>query len=507
MTTELEALTQDIATRFDALGKVVSEENLRRLIADNFQQVVADPAFVRKMRFGAGGDTALMGTKYYRWGLTLEDVEWLYDFQSALRGQARKGGGVYGGPSDTLEKTFRALSEAYYLPDDKIREIDQRALDDLFPRLPLSWFHGTDLDLAKRGAFEQTGAYQRAKRAMDTAESGFGQQLVGAQYINSLWDAARYESVIFALLDTFEMTAPTAYLPVEVDIPELLFVAENTASNSSEYSTVKTGSQRVQVDAKKFVIHQMWSGEMEEDSIIPFVPFLRRQQGFSLAYYSDSLVLNGDNTNAATGNINSDDADPADTKHYLAFDGIRHAALVDNTANKVDQNGAITFETALNLRQKMKDTSNMVNVHWGKPTNPDDVVYVGEDTTTDKLAFLDEVITADKYQQNATVFNGEIARLGRYRLLTSMAIPLTDTDGKYTTTSPATNDTKGQLLTFNRRAFKVGWRRRVQTEVERLPARDQTRIVTSLRMGFGRFTPTGAASGIEAAAVMYNITL
>ncbi len=69
------------------------------------------------------------------------------------------------------------------------------------------------------------------------------------------------------------------------------------------------------------------------------------------------------------------------------------------------------------------------------------------------------------------------------------------------------NNTKGQVAAFNRRGFKVGWRRRVMVESERLPGRDQTRIVYSLRLGFGRFTPTGAASGIEAAAVAMNISL
>ena len=62
-------------------------------------------------------------------------------------------------------------------------------------------------------------------------------------------------------------------------------------------------------------------------------------------------------------------------------------------------------------------------------------------------------------------------------------------------------------MTFNRRGFVAGWRRRVKIETERLPATDQTRIVASLRLGFSRFTPTGSASGIEAADVIYNISL
>ena len=45
--------------------------------------------------------------------------------------------------------------------------------------------------------------------------------------------------------NTFEMTAPTAYLPVEVDFPEMLLVGESAANNSANYDTVKTGSNRV----------------------------------------------------------------------------------------------------------------------------------------------------------------------------------------------------------------------------------------------------------------------
>ncbi len=510
MPTELETLQQALFERFEALGsRIVTEERIKTLIADSLPSLANDKEFVRKMRFGGYHDPALLGTKYYRWGLSLADVEWLYDLQMSLRGKERVGapGEYYGLPSETLKRTFDALSEAYYLPEAKVREIDRRALDDLFPRIPLHLFPESDQALAQRGAWPETSAYQRAVRAMDTAESGFGNQLIGAQYVGDLWEGARYESVIAALIDTFEMTAPTAYLPVEVDIPELLFVAESTASDSANYATVKTGSQRVQVDAKKFAIHQMWSGEMEEDSIIPFVPFLRRQQQFSLAYYGDAVVLNGDNTNSATGNINSDDADPADTKHYLAFDGIRHAAIVDATGQGSSVGAATTFAKLLKMRQRMKDTSAQINVHWGKPTSPDDLVYVAEDATADAVALLDEVITLDKYGANATVLNGEVGRIGRHRLLTSLAIPLTDADGKYTTTTPATNDTKGQVVAFNRRAAKIGWRRRAKTETLRLPGSDQTRIVTTLRMGFGRFTPTGAASGIKWVALDYNITV
>lgn len=503
----LEQLGADVRQRLDAIGADVSErtsdEKLSELVRGVIDSLSQDPEFVRKIRFGQGpAETQLVGTKYARWGLSVADVEFLYDIQSSLRGMPTKRG-IHPGPSEELTRTFEAISAARYLPMDQVRAMDQQALDDMFPRIPLTEFTEADRKLARQGKYELTGAYQRAIRAMDTAESGFGSQLIGAQYVGELWNAPRDLGKIFPLIDDFEMQHPTAYLPVEVDIPEMLFVSESTANNSANYDTVKTGSQRVQVDAKKFVIHQMWSGEMAEDSIIPFVPFLRRQAALAVAHYADSLVLNGDTTNAATGNINLDDADPANTKHYLAFDGIRHAALIDNTGNAVDAAGAPTYAQLIGLRSKMIDTTRLVD--WGHPTDPSDLVYVSDPETADKHAQLDEVVTVDKYGSNATILTGELMRVGRHPYIASIAVSKTEADGKVSTTGG--NNTLGQTVAFNRRGFKVGWRRRVQVETERLPGSDQWRVVYSLRMGFGRFTPTGAASGIEAAAVLYNQTI
>jgi hypothetical protein len=80
-------------------------------------------------------------------------------------------------------------------------------------------------------------------------------------------------------------------------------------------------------------------------------------------------------------------------------------------------------------------------------------------------------------------------------------------NGQRSVLQTGSNNVKGQVVTFNRNGCVVGNRRTVQVETERLPATDQTRIVYSLRAGFGRFTPTGAASGIEWADVMYNVSL
>jgi hypothetical protein len=102
---------------------------------------------------------------------------------------------------------------------------------------------------------------------------------------------------------------------------------------------------------------------------------------------------------------------------------------------------------------------------------------------------------------------GQVAEVVGSPVISSMAMTLYDADGKYTTTTPATNDTKGSIATFNKRGFVSGWRRRVRVEALREPGLDQTKMIYSLRQGFGRYSPTGVAAGLECADVIYNITV
>ena len=490
----IQKLLTDVTARLASLPPTfLTEDTIKDICKTYFEEVMKDPEVARKMRFNESSPAVLLGSKFARYGLNEADVEWLYDIKTSIAGQRRSSGGEHKGPSEALENAFKAISDARYISQDEIREIDGKALDDAFPRIAKAGMVDLQRLLDRRRAF----------KAMDSAESGFGSQLVGSQYVADLWEGSRRESLLFNHLTGFEMTAASAYLPVEVDFPEMLYVSESTASNSSNFTTSKTGSNRVQVDAKKFVIHQMWSGEMEEDALIPFVAFLRMQASKALAHYMDSLVLNGDTTNAGTGNINLDDADPADTKHYLAFDGIRHAALVDNTGNAYDAAGPISYQMITRQNGRMVDAARFVD--WGHPHDPNDLIRVCDVETADRIAALDEVLTVDKYKDNATLLTGEVSKIGRNPLLVSMAMSKTEADGKVSTT--ASNNTLGQLAAFNRRAFVPGWRRRVKVEVERLPGSDQNRIVYSLRLGLGRFTATGNVSGIEAADVIYNIDL
>lgn len=489
-TVTLEALGAEIRQSLDAVKSEqterLSDESLTRMIKDSLKGFLETPdgaEYVRKIRFGPT-DQKLVGSKFGRLGMTVSDVEMLNDVLVA--GQRS---GVSSGPSEELRNVIKAVSEGRYEDTAVIRSEGHRQLADSL----------------KSGRMSPEG-YERAVRAMDTAESGYGLQLVGAQYVHDLWKGAEAKSRVFGLFNSFEMTAPTAYLPVQATLPVVSYVGESTGALAfaSPYGTTKTGSNRVQCDAKKLILHQVWSGEMEEDSLVAFIPFLRDEQQRSWAYHMDSLLLNGDTTVAGTGNINSDDAAPAATAFYVSMNGIRHSALVSNTANTENVGGALTLN---HLRKQMGRMLDVTYKHdWSHPLNADDFVYIADPETADVISFFDECLTVDKIGDRATVLNGQIGRILNHPLIASMEVSKTPATGRTSSAAPATN-TKGQLVAVNTRGGVVGNRRQLQTELERLPASDQTRIIQSTRLGFGRFTPSGVSSGIEWADCAFNITI
>ena len=240
---------------------------------------------------------------------------------------------------------------------------------------------------------------------------------------------------------------------------------------------------------------------MEEDSIIPWIPFLQEEAAFGIAHYMDSTVLNGDTTNGGA-QINSS-SDPADTKAYLAWDGLRHACLVDQTGNAKDLSGAaITFKALIAARTRMIDRTYLFD--WGHPVDQGDLALITSPEVADNIALMDEVITVDKFGGQATVLTGQVAKVGGSPLISSIAMPLALATGYV---HASTGNSYGQLVTVNRRGAKVGWRRRIRMATKELPETDQTRLVYSLRAAFGIYSPTGALSAQECVDDIYDIGL
>jgi len=331
---------------------------------------------------------------------------------------------------------------------------------------------------------------EELQKAMDVATAYEGAEFVRTDLASMIWETVRQEAKIAGTLNTVEMPSDPFKLPIESTLPTMHYVGESKTYNASDFPEHSPATADQTLTAKKFAIHSMYSGELNEDSVIPVLPFIRNQLAKSAVHGIDNVILNGDIVATATGNINLDDQTPLSTNNYLAMDGLRKLALVTNSAN-ASADASITTLTAagfLLLRGLMAG--------WG--IDPADLIIVVDYGTYLKTIALSEVETLENYGPNATILKGELAKLYGIPILVSDEMSKTEADGKVCKT-PASN-TKGQICIYNKQGWMLGWRRHLKVEVERIISTDQYRIVGTLRFALVNFDT-------EVSAVGYNITV
>jgi hypothetical protein len=327
-----------------------------------------------------------------------------------------------------------------------------------------------------------------AVKALSSTGSGTGDELVPTGMAGELWQDFFAASRIVNDLPSQPM--PSDPFDVGLGLGDVTWRkgAQSTATTASDTATAKST-----LTSTEQVTEVDWSYDLDEDAVIAMMPALRQRIGLSGGEQMDAFALNADATNAATGNINLDDADPADDSYYITNgqDGIRHQFLVDNTGQGSSAGAAIDdAKLVAGLLLMGKYGLDLANCR----IVPDIATYF-------KMLALTNVATVEKYGPQATVLTGE---LGRYRgipIIPSASMPLTEADGKVSTT--AGNNVKGQISIYNRNFWRVGFRRGLTIEVDRLIQKRQLIMVVSFRIAIGAH---GTRSTAKHTAGVYNIT-
>lgn len=335
----------------------------------------------------------------------------------------------------------------------------------------------------------------KANELDHSTQVGFGDEWVPDLWSGDLWRRARLENVVLPLFKSFDMPSNPYELPVEGGDPTVYFVPETISENQQSLADAnsaipdsKIGSGKVSITAKKLALRVGFSAELTEDSIIPILSMYREQADRAIMDAIDHVLINGDDTNTATGNINSDDADPADTEKFLAFDGLLHSALVEDTSRRLDAGGvAPTLSLIRATRFKMLSAYAL---------RPKDIVYLAGGEVFAKLLNLDEFLTMEKIGNRATILNGMIGEIDGSPVLTSAELALAEADGKKSATPG--NNILGRLAAVYRPNWYVGYKRRVVVSVDYLPYYDSYQLTATVRLGFAHFDN-------DSVGVLYNL--
>lgn len=307
----------------------------------------------------------------------------------------------------------------------------------------------------------------KADEAIHTTNTGAGEEFVETGFSTNVLALVR-ETQNFSSRFPTPITMPTAdyKIPLEWADPVFNYTTENGDVPATEYSNSKAGTGEILLSAKKFTAVAYLSGELDEDWIINMRGYVEQKIARQYNEMLDKILINGDTTTTATGNVNSDDWAPTAGSYYLALDWLRKNAISNSMTINV---GAFELTDVRQARALMGI----------KGLNPTDLVMgVGTDVYFKMLSFT-QAETMEKFGASATVTNGTLSAIDWVEIVPTGFIPKTEADGKVSTT-PANNTTGQALLVYKPDVIR-GFKRDLKTFVEYLPRTDQFAISAHFR--------------------------
>ena len=273
--------------------------------------------------------------------------------------------------------------------------------------------------------------------------------------------------------------------PIEGTDPTWYVVAQaTTASGSLPSATTITASQittptKLELTVAKMGAKVLYTGEMVEDSLIPFVAQLRDQLAVSGAEMMEHVVIDGD-TSADITNINDTNnggGGAAGTEIFCLQNGFRHLALITNSANS-RAGGSLTEDDFLETMWLM-GTAGLAGSDLAK------CAFVIDPNVYKKSLQMATVKTQDVWA-NATLESGVLTKLYGYNIYPSWNMHRNSTVRKCTSAGEVDIDTTannayGAILGIRWDQWKLGYKRQMTMETTRFANSDSWEIVALAR--------------------------
>jgi len=325
--------------------------------------------------------------------------------------------------------------------------------------------------------------------ALDSTTTGEGDELVPTQESATMWEDVNLETSVLGLFSVIPMPTNPFDIPLTFGDVNWYPGVENTATKSTAPATGKRT-----MTAYELVGQVPLSYDLEEDAVIAIMDELRRTIVRNAAEIIDNVLINADTT--LTNGINSDGATiAADTPgkgHWLlGFDGLRHSCLIDATGQANDKNAAADDAMfAANLKLLGK---------YG--VRPSQVAHIMGIRTYIQAMMVSNFRTLDKFGPQATILQGQLGAVAGIPVIVAEGFLMNASDGKVT---DGVAGTTGDLLTVNRTAWKVGFKRELTIETERSQGKRQNIVTASFRIAFLQREATIANQ--THTALQYDIT-
>jgi len=335
-----------------------------------------------------------------------------------------------------------------------------------------------------------------------TTQAGFGDEFVPTVWSSQVWVAVRAASFVFDKLPAKEFSGPgdTFTIPIEGADPTWYRIGQATDLNATTGRPDATiGDSKVATGNLNMVLGKVgarvpYTGEMNEDSIVPWAAQVREQTENSFSEQMEHLVIDGDTATGATTNINHIGGTPTSTGTkqdlFLTFNGFRKSPLVTTTANSYNASGTLVDTVYLEIL-KLMGTAGLIGADAAR------VDFIQDPNVTWKVQTLVSVKTRDVFT-NATLENGMFKGIWGYKVYTSYfmhyksAVRKANTAGKVDITTPA-NNTTGAILGVRWDQWLAGWKRHMVMKLQDIPDSDAQQLIATARLGLVQRDTEGSA--------------
>ncbi len=336
-----------------------------------------------------------------------------------------------------------------------------------------------------------------------STQAGFGDEWVGVQYSNRLWEAIRFGTFVLDEMPSVEVPdgAESIVVAVQGADPTWYKIAQTTDNNATTgipdatvtASKVATTSKTLSV--AKLGARVLYTGELVEDSFIPWAAQVRKQVETSGSETLENVIINGDTEAANSTNINAIDTTPSASDIFMVLNGFRKLALVTNTANSRSAAGSLA------------DTDYLATVKLMGPAGKNardksKVFFLPDMNTYWKSLELSNLKSIQSFT-NSTIEDGELVKIWGYRVRPSgfmhaaSAKLMANSAGKIDGDTDS-NNTLGAILAVRPDQWLFGYKRRFTIETTRYARSDSYEITALARVGM-------VNRDTEASAITYNV--
>ena len=405
----------------------------------------------------------------------------------------------YVDPQDLAFACGVLKSQGKHVPNEALQSIAVRFADADKPK---------DLEDARtqsdiKMAMSEAGISLKSDEVMQQDLASYGDEWVAAGYSPMLWESIRSGTPVLDNIPQEEIPQGYESMKYMLESTDPIFykTPETTANDSTmlfpvaSVTSSRVGTADQDLSLAKLSARVLYSGELNEDSLIPIASRIPQQIAIAGKEQLESVIIDGDTTSTIYLNINDLGGTPTSTDSFLAIDGLRHLALVTNTAN-MRAGGTLTSEDFIETA-KLMGTAGM-NAELGK------CAFIIDKNVYWKALQLEDVKTQD-VNSKATIEKGVLTDMWGFpvyvsnRMCAESASRLSNSAGWVDQTTTTVN-LYGSLLAVRWDQWKFGWKRRMTLETVRIPRSDATEVVAHMRFGL-------VYRDTEAAALTYGLSI